>query len=286
MKLLSLDERRRVPVFLLLVALFSGLVDLLLLRIGQRRAGQGYYVLLLMWTPALAALATAKLCRLRVSDFGWAWGQTRYPLLAWALPLGYSLLAYLFIWISGWGHFYDPAFVDRIVRDFHWQSLPRGLSIMLYALFTGTLGVIRGGLAGALGEEIGWRGFLVPALSRRLGFVGVSLVSAVVWILFHGPVLVLGDYNNGTPWWFGLTCFSVLCVGASFLLAWLRLRSGSLWTGVIFHASHNSFVQAVFTPLTQSNEHTPYAIDEFGFALPVAVALVATIVVLASRPRS
>ena len=45
-----------------------------------------------------------------------------------------------------------------------------------------------------------------------------------------------------------------------------RMKSGSLWTGVILHASHNLFIQAILTPLTIDNGKTMYYIDEFELA--------------------
>jgi hypothetical protein len=53
----------------------------------------------------------------------------------------------------------------------------------------------------------------------------------------------------------------------------MRLKSGSLWTGALLHASHNLYVQAIFTPLTRDTGKTAWFIDEFGAILPlVAVA--------------
>jgi membrane protease YdiL (CAAX protease family) len=64
-----------------------------------------------------------------------------------------------------------------------------------------------------------------------------------------------------------------MVVAIAVIFAWLRLKSGSLWTGAILHASHNLYVQAIFTPLTQDRGKTAWYIDEFGAVLPiVAVA--------------
>ncbi len=79
----------------------------------------------------------------------------------------------------------------------------------------------------------------------------------------------------GVPLWFGLACFTVLVVGMSFAYTWLRLKSGSLWTTALLHASHNIFIQAIFTPLTGTTALTPYVIDEFGIGLAVAAVFVA-----------
>lgn len=58
----------------------------------------------------------------------------------------------------------------------------------------------------------------------------------------------------------------------STILAWLRGKSGSLWPCAICHASHNLFIQAVFTPITTVyGPKTLYAIDEFGFMIPLVI---------------
>ena len=93
------------------------------------------------------------------------------------------------------------------------------------------------------------RGFLVPELAKATSFTKLSLISGVIWAAWHSPILLFADYNAGTNRWYALACFSVMVVSISFVFAWMRLKSGSLWTGAILHASHNLFVQGVFDQL-------------------------------------
>jgi uncharacterized protein len=125
-------------------------------------------------------------------------------------------------------------------------------------------------LAAALGEEIGWRGFMVPELARTTSFAVTAIVSGAVWAVGHYPSLLFSDYNSGTPAWYGVSCFTVALVAMSFVAAWLRLRSGSLWTGAIL-GSHNLYIQNIFTPLTRNTEKTNWFIDEFGLVLPLVI---------------
>jgi membrane protease YdiL (CAAX protease family) len=128
----------------------------------------------------------------------------------------------------------------------------------------------------ALGEEIGWRGLLVPELSKEFPFTATALISGIIWVVWHYPQILFANYNNpSAPAWFGLICFTVMLLGMSFAFAWLRLRSGSLWTAVLLHGSNNLFIQIIFTPVTGRTGMAPYVIGEFGAGLALAAVLVA-----------
>jgi membrane protease YdiL (CAAX protease family) len=88
-------------------------------------------------------------------------------------------------------------------------------------------------------------------------------------------VLLFADYNAGTAPWYSLLCFTVMVLGISFLFAWMRLKSGSLWTGVLLHASHNLFIQSFFDRITADTGHTRYIIGEFGAGLAIAAVCLA-----------
>ena len=90
----------------------------------------------------------------------------------------------------------------------------------------------------ALGEEIGWRGFLVPAL-RRYGTWPALIVSGIVWGLWHAPVILLG-YNFARPSAIGLLLMVAGCLIWGVLLGLLRLRSGAVWPAVFAHGAMNA----------------------------------------------
>ncbi len=66
-----------------------------------------------------------------------------------------------------------------------------------------------------------------------------------------------------------------MVVADAFIFAWMRLKSGSLWTGAILHASHNLYIQSILTPLTANTGKTAWFIDEFGAVLPVTTVVFA-----------
>jgi uncharacterized protein len=110
----------------------------------------------LMWTPGLCAIVTQLVFRGTIAGLGWRPGPWRYLGLSILLPLVYSLAIYLPVWIVAAGRF-DGSFLARA-----FPLLP--LALVQTVMF-------------ALGEEIGWRGFLVPAFYRTHGFAWSGIAS-------------------------------------------------------------------------------------------------------------
>jgi len=245
--------------------------------------GRGPTTMALMWCPGLSAIITKLLFREPLGDLGWRWGRTRYQLVSYALPVAYSLAAYVPVWLLGLGHFYDHEFVGRVAARFGLGDSSSAVVILVFVLFQATAGFLISCVF-ALGEEVGWRGLLVPELDKVVGFRAAAIISGSIWSVWHYPLLIFGDYNAGTPTWYGLMCFTVAVIGTSCAYAWLRLRSGSLWTGTILHGSHNLFVQGVFDPLTLGVAVTPFIIGEFGAALAIASVIVAIVFLRLGTP--
>lgn len=266
----------KIAVFYALALLFSGPFYALILSAGKLRSAELLYVTGLTWCPALAAFATRALFREDTRDFGWKWGAARYSVWAYLIPVAYALPVYLFVWLTGLGDFDLTSFAAGKASDFGWSADSPVLVLIGYTLLAGSAGMIVFG-ARTLGEEIGWRGFLVPELSKVVGFRGVALISGLMWAAWHFPILIFGDYNAGAPAWFSLVCFTAMVLGISVIMVWLRLSSGSLWPAVIAHASHNRFIQTIFTPLTKDTGHTNYIIDEFGIGLALTTLVAAAL---------
>jgi uncharacterized protein len=263
---------KKIAVFYALTLAFSGVFNALVLHAGKLDAGNLLYVTGSMWSPALAAFATKAMFGESIRELPWRWGSSRYAWLGYLIPLAYALPVYVIVWLSGLGAFANLDFIKKTAAQFGWSSCPPGLALVLFILLTATLGMV-GKTSRALGEEIGWRGFLVPELAKVVGFPGVGLISGLMWAAYHYPVLIFADYNAGTPVWYGLGCFTLMVVADSFILAWLTLRSGSLWPAAVLHGSHNLFIQSIFTPLTRDTGPTKYIIDEFGIGLVITIGI-------------
>jgi uncharacterized protein len=270
----SPNDRRAIPAYLLFTLCLSSIFYLLNAKSSTGGGEWVDYIGWLMWCPAIGALLTCKYLGRSVSTLGWKWGKTRYEAAGYLIPLGYTSLIYIFVWTTGLGGFYNKAFVNLVAKDFGFGPPPPWATISIYFFFTATIGVIRD-CATVLGEEIGWRGFLVPELAKRHSFFATALISGIIWALWHYPLLLLGTYHSATPVWYYLPLFTITVTTINFLWAWLRLKSGSIWPGVFLHAAHNTFFQRFFDPLTVFNARTSYVATEFGVALTVVSILMA-----------
>ena len=259
--------RQATLLYLLFTLLFSSVIWALIIWSGHIGMAFGMMIVAIMWCPALAALATCRILGRSFRSLAWRWPENRYIAIAYFLPLGYAAIAYGAVWalrLGGW----NSGLVVLVAERFGLRGMPPWGAFALWLLFTATTGLIRG-VSTALGEEIGWRGFLVPELAKQMSYTRLSLLSGMIWAAWHSPLLLFADYNSGTNRWYAMACFAVMIVSNSFAFAWLRLRSGSLWTAAVLHASHNLFIQTVFDNMMRDTGKTLWYTTEFGVALAV-----------------
>ena len=265
---------KKVITFLALTFGITALFDIssILLRVS----GDAYIIFTtaFMWSPAIAVLLTKWIFKENIRTLNWKWPKKKYIFLSFAIPILYAFVTYLTIWTTGWGKFYNKSFVNEVAISYGITSLSVGWIIFIFILMKGTIGIFKS-CSNALGEEIGWRGYLVPQLFNKFGYIKTSLITGVIWSVWHYTSLIFGTYNNGTPVWYGLICFTLMIVSISFIFTWFTIKSGSLFPAMILHATHNLYIQRIFTPLTLGNNNTPWFIDEFGAVLPLVTIIFA-----------
>ena len=273
-KLPNQFSSKKIITFLLLTFGLTALFDIPAILFKVSGEANTLHYVASMWSPAIAVFITKWIYKENIGSLNWKWPKTKYILLAFFVPFLYSLISYLIIWTAGWGSFYNVTYVKQVAEWFGTSSYSDFWTISIFVFMSAIFGLITSS-SKALGEEIGWRGFLVPELLKKFGYVKTSLLSGSIWALYHYTNLIFGEYNNGTPFLYGMICFTVMIISISFIFTWYTIKSGSLFPAMILHASHNQLIQGIFTPLTSTNEKSPWFIDEFGVVLAIVTLIFA-----------
>ena len=212
-----------------------------------------------MWAPALARFVAR-----RTVDRGFTstlplrrWGATGAQVIVWPLvvPLAIYGAAYAIAWSAGLAH-WRPG-------GGKWTTRPQIAANLLVNL--AVLGAF--GTFTALGEEIGWRGYLQP----RLDVAGVRASVAVVWLCqlgYHAPVIAGAGYIDAGGFFTSLALFAAGDLSTTFLWARESYRARSLWPAVFFHSFHNTISQWLFPKFFAGGENELW-LGESGL-LPVA----------------
>jgi membrane protease YdiL (CAAX protease family) len=137
----------------------------------------------------------------------------------------------------------------------------------------------------AIGEELGWRGYLLPRLSD-LGRVRAGLISGLLWAAWHMPLIYIAAAYHGGAGAVYMLPFGVTIVAMSFIANELRVTSGSSWPAVVFHGAHNG-IWFQLGALTLSSTGLLAGIgDESGFVPMTLYSLIAVWIVVRRPPWS
>jgi membrane protease YdiL (CAAX protease family) len=94
-------------------------------------------------------------------------------------------------------------------------------------------------VGGPLGEEFGWRGYLTPALTARVNWRTASLLTGIVWGLWHLPLFFLAGTSQAQM---AMPVFLLNILAGSVLFGWLFQRtSGSVVPALVLHTSLNGW---------------------------------------------
>ena len=164
--------RQRVITYMAFVAAFA-----LAAHYASPKAGGGASAFVVMWTPALAALAASVLTRRSLGAIGWRPWPVKWLAAGWIIPSLYAFPAYGFVWLSGLGSVPSPTFLERARFTL---GMPSEANWLVIVSAFGYIALVNlpPNMILTLGEELGWRGFLVPALTTWVGFRRASCAAA------------------------------------------------------------------------------------------------------------
>jgi membrane protease YdiL (CAAX protease family) len=139
----------------------------------------------------------------------------------------------------------------------------------------------------ALGEEIGWRGYLLPRVQTLVPRRWAAVVVGFVHGLFHLPLILLTTtYDSVGSRWVVAPMVVLIVTAAGVLYAWLRDRSGSVWPVALAHATVNVVLDGAGLVVAVTPVALAYTAGESGVAtLAAVVGLAALLLVRGSTWR-
>ena len=98
----------------------------------------------------------------------------------------------------------------------------------------------------SIGEEFGWRGFLLPRLQTRYSALIASLILALIWGLWHFPGYLIGV---GVPLGVPFAVFMLWVIPMTILMTWVYNNTQSILAAIIMHSAANvSFAYLFLLP--------------------------------------
>ncbi len=228
-----------------------------------------------MWLPAIASLAALHVegvvgLRRKLKALGLREPRTVWVMLAALLPLaGFTVSIPLSILLGCKVEVCGPL----------------SLAPLPFIIIMLVLGVVAGltvNAVAALGEELGWRGYLYRLLRPRLSTPLLVLVIGVVWGLWHAPLIYWGYNYTITPLsscgppargWIALAVFTLSTVGLTSVLIPLREHSGSVVVPAVAHGTVNGVAGLYASLVVGSRLVAPPA----GVAVGVSMLLVGSL---------
>ncbi|WP_083922684.1 CPBP family intramembrane glutamic endopeptidase [Microbulbifer variabilis] len=217
-------DRNQALVFIVSVLAISWSFEAFIITSGGVRNFGPLWIVALMCIPGALSIVLRLILKSGYEDVSFRIGKGCYYVYAVAIP-------FLLVLLTG----LVSAALD--IRQFSLVSLEQ-----LILLSPVLLSVLVLGLIGAFGEELGWRGFLLPKLIGG-GVKNPYLVSGLVWASWHLPLIAYGGFYQTDYTLLMALIYSLGVIAMSFVFSELRMRSGSVWVAAIAHAAHNFFFQ-------------------------------------------
>lgn len=229
---------------------------------------------LMMWLPAISALITSLIHKDSLKNYGWKPGKLKYLVYSYLVPLLVGIAAYGVAWSLGIIDFYgDEASNYKWVRMLDIETPAPVLVGIASKLILGSLIIS----VLALGEEIGWSGYLIPKLLKTTSIPVTSIIAGLIWSVWHYPAIIGRIYGYGVPLPLTLIGFTFVLIGVSLFKTYYVSKSKSLWTGVIIHTSHNVITMGILFDLTVKSKYAAYFVSELGIITAVTYVVAATL---------
>lgn len=254
---------KRLLIFLGITFFLTWSLEFGLMAAGGLSTSYAIMVLsLVMLIPALSVIITRLITKEGFKDLRLKphfKGNIRYYLMAWFGPAFLILLGAIIYFLIFPSNF-DPTLSHMVdIFQANGGNLT-GSAFTSFIILQFVMGILLAPLLNIIttsGEEMGWRGYLLPKLQEHVSLPNAVLISGVIWGIWHAPIIALGhNYGLGYPFfpWGGILAMIVFCVFVGSFFSFLAVRTRSFLPAAIAHGSLNGFaaISLIFTKGTTS----------------------------------
>ncbi|EMI9087352.1 MULTISPECIES: CPBP family intramembrane glutamic endopeptidase [Bacillus] len=236
-------------------------------------------IVVYMFTPVFSSILTRIILKEGFKDVSFSLGNLKiWKGIGFALliPMVICGITYSIAWLSGIARFQHPegGMLEPIYNILGLQYLPEPFSFIYLVVLSGILGSLLN-LIPVLGEEMGWRGYMLTRLVDA-EFSRPILISGLIWATWHVPIVIAGLYVEGSSVLLSVLGIYFCIVPFSYITAYLRLITGSVWPSVIIHTTWNAIIQGPFARASTGHQSEIW-IGESGLITAIIILITAII---------
>ena len=202
-----------------------------------------------MFCPAIGVLLTRLVTR---EGFKNAWlnphikGNIKIYLLAWFGPAvltfaGMGIYFLLFPNNLDLSFSYMKTMMAAAGTPYEAQAVPMDLLMTIQCVQAVFLAPVMNFVT-CFGEEWGWRGYLLPKISKHFSTIPTLLITGIIWGLWHAPMTIIG-HNYGLGYcgfpFTGIAMMCVFCIVLGIFLSYVTLKTGSCIPAILAHGAIN-----------------------------------------------
>ncbi|KAM3108212.1 CPBP family glutamic-type intramembrane protease [Phormidesmis sp. 146-33] len=217
----------------------------------------------------MASIIARLVLREGFSDVSFSFSQRRERwaiLFAFLFPISVGLVTYGIAWIIGLAHFVAPTQgLETLVDRFALSPIAIFILRLILASTLFTIPLI----ITSAGEEIGWRGYMLTRLIEAKVPYPIFM-SGLIWSGWHIPLILGAGYASSALPIVSTALFVVGVTSVSFVFAYLRLTTGSIWSSILLHSVWNATIQLAFDPAT-TGSNAKLWLGESGILVTIAL---------------
>jgi hypothetical protein len=98
--------------------------------------------------------------------------------------------------------------------------------------------------SGAVGEELGWRGFAYQQFRQKYSLIQSAVLIGLIWGFWHFPLWLLSGYQGGELFLY-IVVFMISIIEVSILIALFYDKNRNLFLPILIHFLYNVLLQTV-----------------------------------------